>query len=182
MRRGLLQKFNLLVGCPRERERAAQSELQYFIGDLMDDTELRVYRTHIIGLLTCKTGLDPFEVVHKLKEYADENPYQFRYAIKFTPLEICVPSTIDEIKQATETLLHKIGEEASFRVTVKRRHTKLESMEVVKAVASVIHREVDLDNPDHTVWVEVVGELTGISVLNQETDILSIMTMRGDQY
>ncbi|MHA1576056.1 MAG: THUMP domain-containing protein [Candidatus Thorarchaeota archaeon] len=171
-----------MVGCPRERERAAQSELQYFIGDLLDDTELRVYRTHIIGLLTCKTGLDPFEVVHKLKEFADENPYQFRFAHKFIPLELCVQSEIDEIKQATETLLHKIEEDDSFRVTVRRRHTKLENMEVVKEVASVIHRKVDLDNPDHTVWIDIVGELTGISILNQETDILSIMTMRSDQY
>ncbi|MHA1638477.1 MAG: THUMP domain-containing protein [Candidatus Thorarchaeota archaeon] len=182
MRGVVLQKFNLLVGCPRERERAAKSEVQYFIGDLLGDAELKVYQTHIIGLLTSKTSLDPFDVVHKLKEFAIENPYQFRFAIKFTPLEKCVPSVIEDMTKAVEELLPKISTDESFRVTVRSRHTDLENMDVIKAVASVVQRKVDLDNPDKTIWVEIVGETTGISVLDQEEDILSIMTMRDDQY
>ena len=178
----MLQEFNLLVGCPRERERAAKSEVQYFVGELMGDAELKVYQTHIIGLLTSKTSLDPFDVVHKLREYAIENPYQFRFAIKFTPLEKCIPSTIEDITRAVEELLPKINKDDSFRVTVRRRHTDLENMEVVKAVASVVERKVDLDNPDRTIWVEIVGETTGVSVLDQSEDILSIMTMRDGQY
>lgn len=182
MRGFILREFNLLVGCPREREKAAKSEVQYFIGDLLGDTELKVYQTRIIGLLTSKTSLDPFDVVHKLREFAIENPYQFRFAIKFTPLERCVPSSITDITKAAEELLPKINKDESFRVTVRRRHTDLENMEVVKAVASVVERKVDLDNPDKTIWVEIVGEATGISVLDQDEDILSIMTMRDDQY
>jgi hypothetical protein len=30
----VLQEFNLLVGCPRNREKAARSEIQYFVGEL----------------------------------------------------------------------------------------------------------------------------------------------------
>jgi tRNA acetyltransferase TAN1 len=178
----LLGEFNLLVACPRDRERAARSELQYFIGDLLEDSELKVSRTHISGLLTCTTSLDPFEVVGKLREFALENPYQFRFAIKFTPIEVCVDSDIESIKEATRSLLHKIGDDETFRVTVRRRHTDLENMEVVIAVASEIDREVNLDNPDKIVMVEIVSDTTGISVLNDESDILSIMTMRDDQY
>ena len=178
----LLGEFNLLVACPRERERAARSEIQYFIGDLIEDPELKVSKTHISGLLTCKTSLDPFEVVQKLREFALENPYQFRFAIRFTPIEQCVESNLESIKEATLNLLEKIGEDESFRVTVRRRHTDLENMEVVIAVASVIQRTVNLDNPDKIVLVEIVGDVTGISVLDDETDILSIMTMRDDQY
>ncbi len=178
----LLGEFNLLVACPRERERAAKSEIQYFIGDLIEDPELKVSKTHISGLLTCKTSLDPFEVVQKLREFALENPYQFRFAIRFTPIEQCVESNLESIKDATRNLLEKIGEDESFRVTVRRRHTDLENMEVVVAVASVIQRNVNLDNPDKIVLVEIVGEVTGISILEDETDILSIMTMRDDQY
>ena len=156
--------------------------MQYFIGDIIGDDNLRVYSTHVIGLITCKTSLDPFLVVENLKEIAEENAYQFRYAIRFTPLERCVKSDIDSIVNAVEELLPKIDEKESFRVTVRRRHTDLEHMEVVSAVASVVSRKVDLDNPDKTVWIEIVEELTGISILNQEKDILSIMTMRDDMY
>jgi hypothetical protein len=53
--------------------------------------------TRISGILTCWTGLDPFDVVHQLREYAIENAYQFRFAIRFTPLELCVSSDIESI-------------------------------------------------------------------------------------
>jgi len=156
--------------------------VRYFIGDIIGDDNLGVFETHIIGLITCKTSLDPFEVIQKLKAIAIENAYQFRYAIRFTPLEKCVKSEIDEIVQATKELLPKIEEDETFRVTVRRRHTDLENMDVVSAVASVVPRKVDLDNPDKTIFIEIVGELTGISVLDSEDDILSIMTMRDDMY
>ena len=95
-----LHEYNLLIGCPRNRERAARSEVNYFIGDLLGDSDLRVSNTHVSGLLACLTGLDPFEVIKQLTELANENPYQFRYAIKFTPLERCVESEIPKIAAA----------------------------------------------------------------------------------
>ncbi|MGY5880744.1 MAG: THUMP domain-containing protein [Candidatus Thorarchaeota archaeon] len=178
----MLGEFNLLVACPRDRERAAISEIRYFIGDLLEDSELKVSKTHISGLLTCKTSLDPFEVVQKLREFALENPYQFRFAIRFTPIEQTVEADIEAIKGATRNLLEKIGEDETFRVTVRRRHTDLENMDVVVAVASEIKRTVNLDNPDKIVLVEIVSDTAGISVLEDESDVLSIMTMRDDQY
>ncbi len=182
MRRGKLREYNLLVACPRDRERAATSEIRYFVGDLLEDSELKISRTPISGLVACKTSIDPFEVIKQLREFAVENPYQFRFAIRFTPLEECVESEMEKIVEATERLLPKIGEGESFRVTVRRRHTELENMDVVKAVAGVIPRKVDLDSPDKTVIVEIVGEWTGLSVLDSKSDILSIMTMRDDMY
>jgi tRNA acetyltransferase TAN1 len=156
--------------------------VQYFIGDIIGDENLRVYLTHVSGLITCKTSLDPFEVIEKLREIADENPYQFRFAIKFTPLLVCVSSDIDSIVKAVEALLPMIGEDDSFRVTVRRRHTDLQNKDVVNAAASVVSRKVDLDNPDKIILIEIVGELTGISVITSEDAILSIMTMRDDMY
>ncbi|MFW9933718.1 MAG: hypothetical protein ACFFDR_13840, partial [Candidatus Thorarchaeota archaeon] len=100
----------MLIGCPREREGAAISEVRYFIGDLLGDENLQVNRTRIIGLITCKTTLDPFEVVKSLKEMAIENPYQFRFAIRFTPLERCVNSDLEEIVNSVKELLDRIKE------------------------------------------------------------------------
>ena len=41
---------------------------------------------------------------------------------------------------------------------------------------------MNLDNPDKIVLVEIVSDTTGVSVLADESDVLSIMTMRDDQY
>lgn len=182
MRRSHLRDYNLLVACPREREQAATSEIRYFIGDLLEDSEVRVTRTHVSGLLACTISGNPFEVVQNLRQFAVENPYQFRFAIKFTPLERCVDSSIPAIVRAAEELLSKIGKDDSFRVTVRKRHTDLDSMDMVMAVAEIIPRRVDLDNPDWTVLLEIVGDWTGVSILDEEDDILSIMKMRDDQY
>ncbi|MFX1441126.1 MAG: THUMP domain-containing protein, partial [Promethearchaeota archaeon] len=102
--------------------------------------------------------------------------------IRFTPIEKCVSTSIENIVNATKELSYKIDESDSFRVTVRRRHTELEHMEIVNAAAAVISRRVNLDQPDKTVWIEIVGEWTGVSILSQNEDILSIMTMRDDMF
>jgi tRNA acetyltransferase TAN1 len=156
------------------------NRLRYFVGDLLADANLTISFTDISGLITCWTSLNPFFVVHKLREFALENPYQFRFGIRFTPLEYCVESKLETISTIARHLLDKIDERETFRVTVRRRQTKLENMKVVNAVAEEIPRTVNLDKPDKTIWVEIVGELTGISVLNEGTDILSIKSMKDD--
>ncbi len=176
----LLQRFNLLVGCPRERERAAKSEVQYFIGDLLDDPDILITTALGSGILTCWTNLDPFQTIHQLREFAVENPYQFRFALRFTPIEKCVTSTLDEIVSAVVELRTKILDDEKFRVTVRRRQSNLASMDVVHRVAEVISRKVDLERPDKTVWVEIIGDLSGISVLVAENDILSVRTLESD--
>ncbi len=182
MRLPSLREFNILVSTPREREQAAMSEVRYFIGDLIGDDDLSISFTNVSGLLTCTTALDPFETIHQLTEFAEENPHQFRFAIKFTPIEMCVKSEIENIVEAAQELRSKIGEEETFRVTVRRRHTDLNHMEIVGATADVISREVDLEEPDKHLWIEVIGDVTGVSVLVEEEDILSIMTMRDEMY
>lgn len=172
-----LKEFNLLVGCPKDREQAAKSEIQYFIGDLLSDTDLIITVTKISGLLTCWTSQDPFHVVYRLREFAIENPYQFRFAVRFTPLEFCVKSDLATLAETARLLLQRINEHETFRVTVRRRQTSLGNMDVIKAIAEEIPRTVNLDDPDKTIWVEIVGEMTGISVLNERTDILSITAM-----
>ncbi len=60
-------------------------------------------------------------------------------------------------------------------MTVRRRHTDLENLEVVIAVASEIQREVNLDNPDKIVLVEIVGDvtlfITGLFSLGSNTEL-----------
>jgi tRNA acetyltransferase TAN1 len=172
-----LNKYNLLVGCPRNREQAALSEIKYFVGDLLADSSLIVSITSISGLLICWTSSNPFHVVHKLRTFAEENPYQFRFAVRFTPLEYWVNADLHSISKTARMLLVRINENETFRVTVRRRQTDLENLVVIKTVAEEIPREVNLDNPDKTIWVEIIADRAGMSVLREKEDILSITSM-----
>jgi tRNA acetyltransferase TAN1 len=172
-----LNKYNLLVGCPRNREQAALSEIKYFVGDLLADSSLIVSITSISGLIICWTSSNPFHVVHKLRTFAEENPYQFRFAVRFTPLEYWVNADLHSISKTARMLLVRINENETFRVTVRRRQTDLENLVVIKTVAEEIPREVNLDNPDKTIWVEIIADRAGMSVLREKEDILSITSM-----
>jgi tRNA acetyltransferase TAN1 len=69
-----------------------------------------------------------------------------------------MPSNLEEIEKCVSAMADGIGQEESFRVTVKKRHTKLSSKEIVERVARIVERHVDLEHPDRVVHIEVVGE------------------------
>ncbi|MCX8175648.1 MAG: THUMP domain-containing protein [Candidatus Bathyarchaeota archaeon] len=168
----MLEDFNLLVSSRRGMENAACSEFWYLLKETGDPEPL-TDTTPVRGLIVAKTSLDPFEVVKKLRRFLEEKPEEFQYTLKVTPVQRVVKTRIEDIKEVAKQLAENIGVEEKFRVTVEKRHTELDRMEVIKAVAEEINRKVDLKNPDKILLIEIVGGLTGISVL-RPSDILSV--------
>jgi len=172
----VLTDFNLLVSTSRGNESKACSEVWFLLGEI-GDRETIVEKTHISGLIVVKTVLDPFKAIADLRRMLEERPWEFRYTLKVTPVEVVVPTRLEEMRQASVALASKIMENETFRVTVEKRHTELSTEHIIEAVAERINRKVDLSNPDKIVLVEVLGGLTGISVI-KPTDILSVMKER----
>jgi tRNA acetyltransferase TAN1 len=79
-----------------------------------------------------------------------------------------------EIEKAVVELSGKIREGECFRITVEKRFTSLSSHAVIDAVAKNIKRQVNLDKPDNIVLIEIVGGLTGVSVLTPN-DVISVL-------
>jgi tRNA acetyltransferase TAN1 len=171
-----LGSFNLLVSTSRFREEEAQDEILDLL-DMLGDSDAEAEITEIKGLLLAQTKLDPFAVVHKLKELVASEPWQVRYILRVLPIEVVVTTEIDAIRQAAKGLAAKIGK-GSFRITVEKRHSPLESIEVIKAVAGEIESKVDLENPDWIVLVEIIGAQTGVSVLRPDQIFSSVIEKR----
>jgi len=121
--------------------------------------------------------MDPFTVVERLKEMAEERPWEFHYVLKVTPIEVNVKTDLEEIKEAVKKLVGKIGENESFRITVNKRATNLSSKEIIEEVAKLVDRKVDLENPDKIIQIEIIGDYTGISVIRPD-QILSITKIK----
>ena len=173
-----MRTFNLLVSTYRNREDDCISELWYLFRELGDEGA-EAWRTIVPGLVAVKTNLDPFEASKRLGFMASERPWDFKYTLKLTPIEVVVPTSLEDIAKAAQDLAErKIGPDDTYRVTVNKRATMLKTSEVVEAVASRISRKVNLKNPDWTVLVEIVGEDTGVSVVKQG-DVVSIAKMLG---
>ncbi len=170
----MINDFNLLATTSRGNERPMCNEMLFLLKEALGDAEAETSKTKIRGLIVAKTKLDPVAVIEKLRVILNERPYEFRYALRIVPIERVVPTDLEEIKRVTQELAARIGEQETFRVTVEKRFTALHSKDIIEAAASDINRKADLENPDRILVIEVLGALTGISLL-KPSDILSVI-------
>jgi len=171
-----LDGFNLIVSTYRFREEDAQDEILELLdkfGDQAAESEI----IEIKGMILVQSSLDPFDVIDKLKELVVSEPWQVRYILRVLPVQVVVPTRLDTIRQAASELTPKIGND-TFRVTVEKRHNSLGSMQIVKAIADQISNKVDLDNPGWIILVQVLGGLTGLSVLRPNQTFSSVVEKR----
>jgi len=165
--------FNLLVSCARRMENEACSEVWFLLSEAGDENP-SVEKTDVSGLIIAKTSLDPFQAVQKLRDLLTRSPEEFRYTLKIVPIELTVPTRIERIEKAVRMLSEKIGINETFRVTVEKRHSEISTREIIEAAAKHVNRKVNLEKPDKIVLIEVVGGVTGVSVIKPD-DILSVV-------
>lgn len=161
----MISDFNLLATTSRGNERPMCNELLYLLKEELGDSQAETSKTKIRGLIIAKTTLNPIEVISKFRGILSERPYEFRFALRILPIEHVVQTDLAEIKRVSMELAAKIGEKETFRVTVEKRFTALHSKDIIEAAASDIKRKADLENPDHILLIEVLGGLTGMSLL-----------------
>jgi tRNA acetyltransferase TAN1 len=169
----VIKDFNLLATTYRRTEAHARSELRYLLEQVGEPAAV-VDRTGISGVIVAKTTLDPFEAIKKLREILQQRPYEFRYTLRIIPIERTVSTTLDQIQDVTKELSQKIAESETFRVTVEKRFTELHSRDLIEAVAVNIKRKVNLSQPDNIILIEILGQVTGVSIA-KPNEILSVL-------
>ncbi|UCH56974.1 MAG: THUMP domain-containing protein [Candidatus Bathyarchaeota archaeon] len=172
----MIKEFNLLATSEIRRESEACSELWMLLRAAGDETPI-LDRSPIRGLIVARTSLDPVEAIRRLRIELHEDPQIFRAILRVMPVEASTPTDLGEIVDKTRDLASKIGESESFRVTLEKRRTGLRSRVVVEAVAGVIDRRVNLEDPDWIVLVEIISRVTGLSVIASD-GILNIQKER----
>jgi len=168
----MLNDFNLLATTYRGSEEDLCSEIWYLLREIGDETA-QVEKTGIKGLITAKTALNPFEAIKKLRDMLKKHPSEFRYALRIIPIETVITTNPEEIKEAVTKLALKIGEDETIRVTIEKRFTTHSSKEIIEAAVANVERKVDLGNPDKSILLEVIGKLTGISII-EPNDIINV--------
>ena len=170
----MIDGFNLLATTSRGNERPMINEILYLLKEELGDTEAKAAKTKIRGLIVAKTTFDPCVVIEKFRVILKERPYEFRYALRILPVERVVPTDLAEIKKAAAELATKIGENETFRVTIEKRFTTLHTKDLIEATVGDINNKANLENPDKILLVEVLGALTGLSLL-KPIDMLAVV-------
>ena len=80
--------------------------------------------------------------------------------------------------KAVRNLTPKMHIQDTFRITVERRHTLMRPEDIIVTLASQIDNKVDLKNPNWIVLVEIIGALTGISILKPDQIFRSVVEKR----
>jgi tRNA(Ser,Leu) C12 N-acetylase TAN1 len=157
--------MDLLVSYSWSHFSRARREAVYLLRGFGDPLA-KVERTSVNGIAIVHTSLDNREVVRKCEELF-KTGFEFRFAIKWVPVDFWCETSLDSIKKVIdENVRSGIGENETWGMKVeKRRWQKYHTKEIIEHLAAGIDRKVNLSSPDKLIRVDVLGEKTAISVL-----------------
>jgi len=157
-------EYNLLATTEQLTISNASSELWMNLRAVGDENA-KVDRSRIKGLILGYSSLGAVEAIHSLRTYMQQEPDRFSNIYRIMPILTWVDTRIEDMVEEVKKQKNKIGKKDTFRVTVEKRRTNLGRLEIIEPVAEVIDNDVDLDNPDWIVLINILGEKTGVSVI-----------------
>ena len=164
--------MNLIITCARHLEEDTEEELRDILDEL-GDSEIEVSISDMSGILTAQTKLEPIEVVKKMKEILLDQPWSIRYCLRIIPIQKVIETKIELIEKAISNISNQILDGETYRILIEKRNSDISSKEIITKIAHEIKNKVSLDFPDKIILIEILGGMTGISIL-KEADILSI--------
>jgi len=164
--------MNLIVTCARHLEGDTEDELIDILDEL-GDSDVKIAVSNMSGIITIETKLDPIEVVRKMKEMLLDEPWSIRYCLRVIPVQKVVETNIEGIEKIISSMKNQIEEKESYRILIEKRNSAISSKEIITKIANGIKNKVSLNHPDKIILIEILGIVTGISIL-KNSDILSI--------
>lgn len=166
--------MSFLISSKRSFERDALSEVYYVISDVLNyetkPLKSRVSGLSILSLVDSK--ISTAEVITKIRKYIEsEGP--LIACLKIVPLEKLIKTDLAKISEVILILAEeKILPRNSWMIRVHKRQTMLRSSQVIERVAENINwGTVNLNNPDFEIRIEIIRDLTGITVMKPNFEI-----------
>ncbi|MGI0082758.1 MAG: THUMP domain-containing protein [Nitrosopumilaceae archaeon] len=168
--------MNLIITCGRHLEAEAAEEISKILKELGDENP-RIEVSHLSGIITVITSLDPFFAVQKIQEKILDEPWSIRYCLRIIPIQEFVVTEKENIVNAVLNHADAIMSQNTYRITVEKRHSMISTKEIIDAIANKISSKVSLEKFDWLILVEILGNKTGVSVL-KENDIISTQKLK----
>ena len=166
--------MSFLISSQRSVERDALSEAFYVISDILK-YDLKPLRSRVPGLSILRLideSSDTLEIMFKINEYIEEKG-PLVACLKIVPMECLIKTDLPQIVlQVLERAKIKILPSNSWRLTVNKRQSNLRTVQIINEVAKEINwGKVDLTNPDLEIRIEIIRDLTGISIMKPSSEI-----------
>ncbi|MDD1775759.1 MAG: THUMP domain-containing protein [Candidatus Methanomethylicus sp.] len=171
-----MQNFNLVITTQRGNERNCVREMNRLVIDAKGPP-VHMKRTRFPGLILAFSEGDPIELCRSLRPLIEYDPWDLRFILKITPVQVTVAAETSVIKDAVGSLAAAIPDKESFRISVNKRGSEMSSADIIKEAASTVKRRVNLDSPAWIIQIEIIDDRAGISLLTDE-DIISVTKMQ----
>ncbi len=164
--------MNLIITCARYLEEETEEEIIDILDEL-GDSNVKISISSMSGILTAETTLDPIEIVRKMKEMLLDEPWSIRYCLRVIPIQKFIETNVEEIEKTISSMLNQIQDTDTYRISIEKRNSDVSSKEIITKIADKIKNKVSLDFPDKIILIEILGIVTGVSIL-KKSDILSL--------
>ncbi len=163
-----MKNINLLVSTSRYNEVSTKAEL-WFSLLICGDKYPIIYDLEYSGLIAALSNLEVRVVISKLRSILNADPNFFQYILKIIPIDLVCNIDLELIsKIIEENYRNYIKKEESFRILLKRRkNEQIDRNNMIKVAAKKIDNKVNLENPDVTIRIELLGNFCGISFLRK---------------
>jgi tRNA acetyltransferase TAN1 len=147
-----------MVTTPVNRQYDGMWEIQWAVEDC------KVIKTRYRGLFLIQTGEDALQ---KIRDYETTAIY------RVIPLDNMVAAHLPTITESVLTLAkEKLNPGESFAVRCRRRGFHVSSKDIEREIGSKVvetfKNPVNLDNPDKTIFIEIIDKKAGIALLKHE--------------
>jgi tRNA acetyltransferase TAN1 len=164
--------LDLIVTCARHFEEEAKGEVTSILEEC-GDSKPQITITDLSGVLTVNTSVSPAEIIKKIHEKLEDEPWSIRYILRAIPIFQTVNTDVESIMQAALNQIQKFKPYDTYRITIEKRNSNISSSEIISQIADKIQNKVSLEKYDWIVLVEILGGISGVSVL-QDRDVLSV--------
>ena len=166
-----MNTFNLIVSSNRNYEHYAEREI-WFTLLIIGDPSPVVMHSPVPGILLVNTKLDPFKTIRKMREILHKEPNFFHYILRVIPIDHVVETDLELIYHTSLELyrLKKrlVRKRKSFAIQIKKRSSPMSRNDIIEKIVHDISNPVNLKNPDWIFHYEIIGNVTGISLMKPE--------------
>lgn len=163
---------NLIVTFDPNHRGTAELELREVLKQAGERPQIG--QTEVEGLFKVAVS-DARKAVARIKGLCRANSGLFSVTHHYTPVDKWCSAEVSEMQKVIRAVSAGIGQNEKWKLGLNKRHwDKLEGGQLIIKLTDVIERKnVDLDRPDKTVQVEIIGKEAGIALLTPQ-DIVDV--------
>ena len=162
----------MLISSTRFREPDASSEMYYLLKYKLQLTGVKVMPLSIQGLSLASMDTSSRDVFPLLIQEVEKDEDLLRHVLRLKLFDYYFKFDMTCLIEKASELLKRIPEgTGTWKIELNKRFTNVKRNDVITSIAQLRpDLKVNLENPDHTLLIEIAKDMVGIDLFNSNTE------------